>query len=65
MRDCYFCSYTVLCTAGFGDAIGQLPKFDIDKHGNRLDQPFDPYGKPKSLEKPFAASYRNVDRLLA
>ena len=30
---------------GFESIEGQLPKFDIDKHGNRLDKPLDPYGK--------------------
>ncbi|KAL3141890.1 hypothetical protein ABBQ32_004551 [Trebouxia sp. C0010 RCD-2024] len=30
--------------AGFGQVTEQLPKFDIDKHGNRLDKPLDPYG---------------------
>ncbi|KAL3153437.1 hypothetical protein ABBQ38_011772 [Trebouxia sp. C0009 RCD-2024] len=29
---------------GFGQVTQQLPKFDIDKHGNRLDRPWDPYG---------------------
>ena len=31
--------------AGFEEVAQQLPKFDIDKHGNRLDKPFDPYGE--------------------
>lgn len=30
--------------AGFAQVTQQLPKFDIDKHGNRLDKPVDPYG---------------------
>ncbi|DBA76330.1 TPA: hypothetical protein ACH3X1_010042 [Trebouxia sp. C0004] len=30
---------------GFEGIEGQLPKFDIDKHGNRLDKPWDPYGE--------------------
>lgn len=34
--------------AGFGQVTQQLPKFDIDKHGNRLDKPLDPYGEPLS-----------------
>lgn len=29
---------------GFEGVADQLPKFDIDKHGNRLDKPLDPYG---------------------
>ncbi|KAL0030329.1 hypothetical protein WJX77_010230 [Trebouxia sp. C0004] len=31
-------------STGFEGIEGQLPKFDIDKHGNRLDKPWDPYG---------------------
>ncbi|DBB11172.1 TPA: hypothetical protein ACH3X3_006625 [Trebouxia sp. C0006] len=31
-------------STGFESIEGQLPKFDIDKHGNRLDKPLDPYG---------------------
>ncbi|KAL0042853.1 hypothetical protein WJX79_001571 [Trebouxia sp. C0005] len=31
-------------STGFDSIEGQLPKFDIDKHGNRLDKPLDPYG---------------------
>lgn len=31
--------------AGFEGIADQLPKFDIDKHGNRLDKPVDPYGE--------------------
>ena len=34
--------------AGFGQVMQQLPKFDIDKHGNRLDKLLDPYGEPLS-----------------
>ena len=35
----------VFVVAGFGQVTQQLPKFDIDKHGNRLDKPLDPYGQ--------------------
>ena len=35
---------TFMC-AGFDQVTQQLPKFDIDKHGNRLDKPLDPYGE--------------------
>lgn len=30
--------------AGFDEVAQQLPRFDIDRHGNRLDKPLDPYG---------------------
>ena len=39
---------SVFMLAGFGQVTQQLPKFDIDKHGNRLDKPLDPYGGPLS-----------------
>ena len=49
-------SRDTLCI-GFEGIADQLPKFDIDKHGNRLDKPLDPYGEvvPYSLTAQYAS----------